>query len=147
MGPRGRPKARTSTHFHLCKWGSEEQVVRSRGEGDTARRLERERLDLDCEKEREAAVATAAQRYLEDLKAEASTAKAARWQEAVTFRAYAEAMHQPPATDADRKWVAHLFAMADRLDPLHRLPPAPELPESLTEYDLRDYLRGPHYPQ
>lgn len=118
------------------------QEVVARGEQDTARRLEQERLDLAYEKEREAAVATAAQRYLEDLRAQAATDQAAQWQEAVILRAYAEAMQQRATTDADREWVAHLFAMADRLDPPNRVPSAPELPDSLTEYDLRDYLRG-----
>lgn len=116
--------------------------VVARGEQDTTRRLEQERLDAEYEKQREAAVATAAQRYLADLRAQAATDQAAQWQEAVTLRAYAEAMRQRVATDADREWVDHLFAMADRLDPSDRVPPAPELPDSLTEYDLRDYLHG-----
>jgi hypothetical protein len=63
-------------------------------------------------------------------------------EESLALRAYTDAMQHRATTDWDREWVAHLFAMADRLDPPNLVPLAPELPYSFTEYDLRDYLRG-----
>ena len=118
------------------------QEIVDRGQQDRARRLKWERLDVEYKKAREAALATAAQRYLDDLRAKAATAHALRWQEATMLRAYAEAMQERVVSDADQEWVAHLFAMADRLHPPDRVPAAPELPDTLTESDLKDHFRG-----
>jgi hypothetical protein len=143
---RGVTKARGT--FADSAWRTAEDKVgelldelERRARAEHARVLEEQRLDALYRQQRAAAVVAARDRFWDDLRATAALEQVTAWETAQRLRAFAAAMRGRDVPGAE-DWLDWIAAHADRRDPPDRVPHAPSLPVSPTEWsELAPYLK------
>jgi hypothetical protein len=114
--------------------------IAARGDHALALREAALRLDMKYADERAKAVDVARVHYLEDLRAAAATEQANRWQQVELLRSYVAAMRARAGNSADDEWLTWIEHHTDTLDPPGSVPAPPQLPDTVTDSELRPYL-------
>jgi hypothetical protein len=121
------------------------QEIEISAAADRHRREEAERAKERRQREWEAAMEAAKEKYLEAWCADKLVKRGEAWRQVEDLRAYCdavEARHPLDRNPETAKWVEWARSYIERVDPLRAAPQMPADPENVTGEDLRPFLRG-----
>ena len=121
------------------------QEIEISAAADRHRREEAERAKERRQREWEAAMEAAKEKYLEAWRADKLIKRGETWRQVEDLKAYCdavEARHPLDRNPETAQWVAWARSYIERVDPLRAAPQMPADPENVTGEDLRPFLRG-----
>lgn len=121
------------------------QEIEISAAADRHRREEAERAKERRQREWEAAMEAAKERYLEAWRADKLLKRTETWRQVEEVRAYCDAVEARHPLDGNpdtAEWIAWVRSYVERVDPIRTAPRMPADPENVTGEDLRPFLHG-----